>query len=193
MIRPRRKIRLFLFAVCVFFYASAGGAQAERLPVKNFSSAEGLASSAITHVARDSEGFLWFCTRDGLSRFDGVEFVNYRLPNPQASQTFRYFLETSDGAIWIATNDGFYCTKRTAVSEIKPEPQNRLGINERILNAQKFYGANSGILYEDEKGRLWGGGGKSCANRPAETPYFAFLKSPPTADELRRKKRQVKQ
>ncbi|WP_374011305.1 hypothetical protein [Massilia sp. Se16.2.3] len=29
-------------------------------------------------MARDADGFMWFGTQNGLSRFDGYRFVNFR-------------------------------------------------------------------------------------------------------------------
>lgn len=46
-------------------------ALAERLPIKIYTPADGLAHEQIKRIVRDSRGFLWFCTADGLSRFDG--------------------------------------------------------------------------------------------------------------------------
>jgi len=45
--------------------------QAERLPLKTYSTADSLANNEINKIFRDSRGFLWFCTAGGLSRFDG--------------------------------------------------------------------------------------------------------------------------
>ncbi|HXI62499.1 MAG TPA: two-component regulator propeller domain-containing protein [Pyrinomonadaceae bacterium] len=39
------------------------------MPIKVYASADGLGSSYINNLMRDSRGFLWVCTRDGLSRF----------------------------------------------------------------------------------------------------------------------------
>jgi ligand-binding sensor domain-containing protein len=47
---------------------------AERLPIKTYTTADGLPHSSIHRIVRDSRGFLWFCTGDGLSRFDGLLF-----------------------------------------------------------------------------------------------------------------------
>ena len=52
-------------------------ARAERLPVKTYTTVDGLAHNNINKIVRDSRGFLWFCTGDGLSRFDGYTFTNY--------------------------------------------------------------------------------------------------------------------
>ena len=51
--------------------------QGERLPVETYTTAHGLAHNVVYRIVRDSRGFLWFCTREGLSRFDGYTFTNY--------------------------------------------------------------------------------------------------------------------
>ena len=49
----------------------------EWLPVRAYTTADGLAGNTVERIVRDSRGFLWFCTRNGLSRFDGYEFRNF--------------------------------------------------------------------------------------------------------------------
>jgi ligand-binding sensor domain-containing protein len=51
--------------------------RAERLPVKTYTTADGLAHNSVHRIVRDSRGFLWFTTAEGLSRFDGYSFNNY--------------------------------------------------------------------------------------------------------------------
>ena len=48
--------------------------KAERLPFKIYTTENGLSQNLANRVVRDSHGFLWFCTEDGLSRFDGNNF-----------------------------------------------------------------------------------------------------------------------
>src|SRR5687768_18410934 len=52
-------------------------AHAEKLPIRTYTTADGLARDRVYKIVNDPRGFLWFCTYDGLSRFDGYEFVNY--------------------------------------------------------------------------------------------------------------------
>jgi len=38
----------------------------------------GLANNAVTSVYKDKRGLMWFGTYDGISRYDGYNFLNYR-------------------------------------------------------------------------------------------------------------------
>ena len=75
--QPRLAIRLtLLWLIC---FAFAGEGVSERLPLRVYTSADGLGSSFVDSLMRDSRGFMWFCTRDWLSRFDGARFITYRI------------------------------------------------------------------------------------------------------------------
>ncbi len=54
--------------------------RAEQLPVKVYTTADGLPNNRINKIVCDSRGFLWFCMREGLSQFDGHHFVTYGTP-----------------------------------------------------------------------------------------------------------------
>src|SRR4029453_12387571 len=75
--------------------------QAERLPLQIYNASNGLAHDRIRCVMADSRGFLWFCTADGLSRFDGSRFVNYNVEDGLPSTSINYVLETRKGVYWI--------------------------------------------------------------------------------------------
>src|SRR5215213_4760493 len=90
--------------VCTF----AASILAKTLPVRIYTSADGLGSSFINHLMRDSRGFLWFATRDGLSRFDGIRFVTYQVGEKDAAPGIERFFETSKGLYWIVTTGGLY-------------------------------------------------------------------------------------
>jgi hypothetical protein len=79
---------------------------AERLPIKTYTVADGLAHNHVTRIYRDSRGFLWFATFDGLSRFDGHRFTSYGrehgLPHADVSD----ILEDRQRGYWLATYGG---------------------------------------------------------------------------------------
>jgi ligand-binding sensor domain-containing protein len=81
-------------------------AGAERLPTRTFTTADGLPNNVVNRIVGDSHGYLWFCTREGLSRFDGQSFVNYGLEDGLPSAYVSDLLETPDGRYWLATAGG---------------------------------------------------------------------------------------
>src|SRR6266513_3829907 len=69
----------------------------ERLPLKPYTTADGLADNTVNKIVRDSRGFLWFCTAEGLSCFDGYAFTNYGVDQGLPHAIVNDFLETSKG------------------------------------------------------------------------------------------------
>ena len=83
-----------------------GLAAAERLAIRTYSSADGLPRDTVLRIVPDSIGYLWLCTPEGLSRFDGQEFVNYGTADGLPHAYVNDLLETRDGTIWVATEGG---------------------------------------------------------------------------------------
>jgi ligand-binding sensor domain-containing protein/signal transduction histidine kinase len=81
-------------------------ARAEQLPVRIYTSADGLGQNRVKRIVRDSRGFLWFCTADGLSRFDGYRFTNYDISQGLPYPSINDLLETRKGVYWVASNGG---------------------------------------------------------------------------------------
>ena len=98
-----------LYCLCLLFVCA--NARAERLPLKSYTTADGLAHNVINKIVRDSRGFLWFCTADGLSRFDGYTFTNYGTEQGLPLSTVNDILETSKGDYWVATSGGLVATQ----------------------------------------------------------------------------------
>src|SRR5947207_5624921 len=97
----QRSLSLLLLLFCV-----CPAVLSERLPLKAYTTADGLADNGINRIVRDSRGFLWFCTAEGLSRFDGYSFTNYGTAEGLPHPTVNDILETRGGEYWVATNAG---------------------------------------------------------------------------------------
>ena len=82
--------------------------RAEHLPIKTYTIADGLAHDLINRIKRDSHGYLWFCTHEGLSRFDGYTFTNYAKEQGLLGRDVNDLLETRDGVYWVATDAGVF-------------------------------------------------------------------------------------
>jgi len=79
---------------------------ATQLPLRVYKTADGLARDAVNCIVPDSLGFLWFCTAEGLSRFDGYGFANYGPAQGLPHRTVNAFLQTRRGIYLAATDDG---------------------------------------------------------------------------------------
>ncbi|NMH88378.1 hybrid sensor histidine kinase/response regulator transcription factor [Flavivirga algicola] len=80
------------------------------LKFEHFSSKEGLSQRSVTSIFQDKKGYLWFGTRDGLNKFDGKSFVQYR-HNSQDSTSLSYswissIYEDTMGNLWVGTKQG---------------------------------------------------------------------------------------
>ncbi len=144
---PRIAFRLALLLTLVL--GTSDRMQAERLPIKTYTTTDGLAGDGVNRIVRDSRGFLWFCTSEGLSRFDGYKFVNYGsdqgLPNRRVSD----FLETRAGVYWVATLGGLCRFNPNASGQEPRFVVYQLGDDERSKNVNS--------LAEDRDGALWCG------------------------------------
>src|SRR5205085_5949697 len=98
-VRLTLRLSGLLLVVCL-------AARAERLPLKTYTTADGLAHNVINKIVRDSRGILWFCTAEGLSRFDGYTFTNFGTDEGLPHASVNDLLETRAGEYWVATNGG---------------------------------------------------------------------------------------
>jgi len=68
-----------------------------------------LASNNVYFVYKDSNGYLWFLTDKGVSKFDGEKFKNFSLPDGLGdNEVFKAF-EDKQGRLWLFTHDGSPC------------------------------------------------------------------------------------
>lgn len=96
-------IKSLLIVISSTFFLSSVCSQ--KLPFKSYTTADGSAHNHIARIYQDKKGFLWFGTWEGLSRFDGYEFVNYDVQDGLASHIVNDMTEDKFGRFWVATND----------------------------------------------------------------------------------------
>jgi hypothetical protein len=137
-------------------------AYGERLPLKSYTAADGLAHNNVNKIVRDSRGFLWFCTFEGLSRFDGYTFTTYGVAQGLRKPIVNDLLETHDGQYWVATGEGLYrfdplgIAQRSSTSGV----QSSSAVKPMFT---LYYPADDSsskdilTLFEDSKGVIWCG------------------------------------
>jgi ligand-binding sensor domain-containing protein len=90
----------FLFSFIPYSLCSQG------YPFREYGVVDGLPQSQIYEIIQDSRGFLWIRTKNGLSRYDGVEFVNYFRRDGLPSNYVNRVTEDSKGTVWAVTPEG---------------------------------------------------------------------------------------
>jgi ligand-binding sensor domain-containing protein/AraC-like DNA-binding protein len=56
-------------------------AQNLQATLSHYSTVDGLSSNTVSNIKQDDNGFVWIATWNGISRFDGYEFYNYKTGN----------------------------------------------------------------------------------------------------------------
>jgi ligand-binding sensor domain-containing protein/signal transduction histidine kinase len=137
---------------------------AEQLPIRTYTTADGLASDTVYRVVADSRGFLWFCTSDGLSRFDGYGFVSYTTSDGLPDRRVSDVRPTNAGDLWIATAGGlcrFDPHRATSGSlfvrePLGDDPQSNV-VNSLVEagDGSIWCGTDGGLYHLEERAGLW--------------------------------------
>jgi len=98
--------RLLYFIGLIIIILSNSSVIAQMLPLKNYSTKDGLPQSSVKCIFQDSTGFIWFGTFNGISKFNGTKFVNYNVENGLSDNNVSSILEDSKGNLWITTSQG---------------------------------------------------------------------------------------
>jgi ligand-binding sensor domain-containing protein/AraC-like DNA-binding protein/DNA-binding NarL/FixJ family response regulator len=136
---------------------------------KTLDARDGLTSSQINCIMKDSRGYVWFGTPAGLYRFDGYVFRNFQSDSQDGSSLPNSYInsvqETLDGNLLIETASG-YCVYHPQSESFERDMKqvfSRMGI-ETIPS----------IVYVDRHKNLWGAipnKGVVCYNMQQQMGY----------------------
>ncbi len=122
---------------------------AQPFSFKTFTTKDGLSSNNVGYVFKDSKGFLWCCTPNGLNRFDGNAFDTYNNnpadSNSIASNTIETIYEDSRQQLWVGTLSGIslYHSQTQRFSNYAPDTN--------VSRPGRVYHA----IIEDKQHQLW--------------------------------------
>ena len=95
-----------IYIVFLLFTAIISG-QDKELQFDHLTTEDGLSNNIVTCIVQDPQGFMWFGTNHGLSRWDGNEFKIYtndpRDSNSLSNSKIMSMLVDSKGTMWIGT------------------------------------------------------------------------------------------
>ena len=117
---------------------------------RHFSVEDGLPQNTVNCIIQDQQGFMWFGTKDGLSRYDGYSFRNFRSntknKNGIGNNFIRSLYEGKDGVIWVGTDIGVYLYHPEAeyFSRFDLKTGQGIGIEKEVND-----------IKSDQEGNLW--------------------------------------
>src|SRR6266566_4656216 len=82
MARKKDGLTVFRLLFAIPLLATSLGAR--ELPIRSFTTADGLADNRVVRIVSDSRGLLWICTGGGISRFDGAHVESREPPDARA-------------------------------------------------------------------------------------------------------------
>jgi signal transduction histidine kinase/ligand-binding sensor domain-containing protein len=78
--------------------------------IEHIGVANGLTQGSVYFMHKDSRGFMWFGTQDGLNRYDGQRFLTYRAGDRRTGSlrgdNVLGIVEDPSGNLWIGTEEG---------------------------------------------------------------------------------------
>ena len=128
--------------------ASAHSLRAQQPSFRIFSTQDGLVRNWVTKIHRDSKGYLWFCTVEGISLFDGDRFANFSTRDGLPSRLVPDMIETQRGDYWFATGAGL-ARFHNDHGNAPAFDVIRVGDSKESNDVQ--------ALYEDHDGTIWCG------------------------------------
>ena len=134
---------------------------AQQFGFTQYTPKEGLAQSQVRCIAQDAEGYLWFGTLGGVSRFDGHAFVNYALQEGLPDAQVNAVLSAKDGTVWLGAGGSLmaFRGKQTSIIELPGEAR-----DARILALAED--VDGGILIGTDGSGLFRSSGGNVALLP---------------------------
>ena len=102
-----------LIRACYLFLLLLAGlcfrSTAQEYSYIDYTEKDGLAGSTVYQMARDKDGFLWFGTETGLSRFDGSHFRNFYMSDGLPDNEIIKLFVDSHNRVWIVPFKNSLC------------------------------------------------------------------------------------
>jgi ligand-binding sensor domain-containing protein len=139
------------FFTVLFFCLWLLPGHAQEYSYARYDSKDGLAGSTVYCMTQDKDGFIWFGTESGLTRFDGTHFKNFTredgLPDNEVIQVFA----DSKGRVWIAPFRKSICYyyKGRIYNQDNDAALKRIQINKCVLRFAED--AEGNILMQEVK------------------------------------------
>src|ERR1043165_26990 len=89
------------FIPALFLLLSAIKVYSQDYSFIRYDTRDGLGGSVVYDAVQDKEGFMWFATENGLSRFDGKNFTTFTTKDGLPDNEILKLFVDSKGRLWI--------------------------------------------------------------------------------------------
>ncbi|HEX6180926.1 MAG TPA: two-component regulator propeller domain-containing protein, partial [Chitinophagaceae bacterium] len=132
-----------IFAL-ILFAAIAFHTRAQEFTYRQFTTADGLPSNVVYGAFQDNNGYIWFCTSAGVSRFNGISFQNFTVEHGLSDNEVFGAFQTPSGRIWFRTFSNKLCYyENGSFHNFRTDPW-----LDKIFGGMK-------IAYVDPEGLVW--------------------------------------
>lgn len=142
---------LKLIVLSFFMFLFSKGVKSQNLKFENISIEDGLSNGSVYDIFKDKKGFIWFCTDNGINRYDGYQFKIFgTIKGDSSSLSYhktRRIVEDNYGHLWVATHEGLnaFDYQKEVFTQFLNDPQDHNSISDsHIID-----------LVYDHKGNLW--------------------------------------
>ncbi len=129
----------------------------------------GLQGNTVNCMAEDQHGFIWFGTVNGLTRYDGRDFIRYRHNPLDSNSLIDNYVESilidSKGIFWIGSlGKGLtkFSPSQNIFTRYKPKQAHPNGLIDGIINT----------IIEDQNGWIWMGTNSGITKLNPQTETF---------------------
>lgn len=100
--------RIFLSATCLLLSFLLHASMEQNF--KKINMQNGLADNSVYSIFKDKDGFMWFGTENGLSRYNGKNIRSFT--SNQYNMTVKQMYDTSDGLLLFISGNNLHCFDR---------------------------------------------------------------------------------
>ncbi len=139
------------FACCIFLllFCLPGAIDAQyRIPFINYTMKDGLVQNQVRDICQDRNGYIWFATASGVSRFDGKNFKNFTVADGLPANTVTALLVDRKNSIWMATQGG-------GLTVFDGKTFRTYTVDDGLASNYLVPNGFDKLLLEDSQGNIW--------------------------------------
>ncbi|PSL46485.1 two component regulator with propeller domain [Chitinophaga niastensis] len=128
------------------FFCTVTTALAQGLMIRNYNVKDGLANATVYAAVQDKDGFIWFATPTGVSKFDGKRFRNYAKKDGLTDNDVFKLAADTKGRVWFFTLNG------------KPSFYDKSVIHSEANDSSLIFNSRSHYMqyaFEGKAGYIW--------------------------------------